>query len=78
MKHILKFSLVSGFIVASFSSVFADEQINCDPGQKKAAFSDGNTVTEVCVDSSEMDQTVVNPEVPVGEDPSNTDGHTEG
>lgn len=76
MKNIVKIGFAVGLIFGLSSSVMADE-VNCEAGQKKTAFADGNTVTEVCVDESEMDETVVNPEVPVGEDPSNTDGHTE-
>ena len=75
MRKLIKLGLVVGLIASSSSLVLADEQVNCQSGQKKVAFADGNNLTEVCVDTSEMNQTAQNPEVPVGEDPGNTDGH---
>jgi hypothetical protein len=73
----MKVSLVAGLIVASVGVSLADEAVNCEAGQRKVSFADGNNVTEVCVDNSEMDTTQVNPEIPTGVDESNTDGHTE-
>lgn len=77
MRSIFRLSLLAGLVLMPITSAMAEGEVNCEAGQKKTAFSDGNTVTEVCVDASEMDATVDNPEVPVGEDPSNTDGHVE-
>lgn len=77
MSSIFKLSLLAGLVIVPVASSLADGEVNCQAGQKKTAFSDGNTVTEVCVDASEMEATTSNPEVPVGEDPSNTDGHVE-
>jgi hypothetical protein len=76
MTKLIKFGLILGLVAGCTTAALADE-VNCEAGQKKTAFSDGNSVSEVCVDASQMDQTVSNPEVLVGEDPTNTDGHSE-
>jgi len=78
MRKTIKITIITGLIACSACVALADEQpVNCQAGQKKVAFADGNNITEVCVDTSDMDSTVQNPEVPVGQDPNNTDGHTE-
>ncbi len=62
--------LVLTFLLLS-APAFAD--ITCEPGQTNTSFGDGNNVSEVCVDSSEM----APPDAPVfvegEEDPTNYD-----
>lgn len=66
------------FTVVALASLIATpafgDELNCQAGQDLVTFADGTDVAEVCVDHADMEPTVVNPDVPVGVDPSNTDG----
>jgi len=44
------------------NTVVAEGELTCGPGQKKVSFADGNNITEVCIDFSDMEQTVPNSE----------------
>jgi len=71
MKSKLLLAVVLGLPLSSAAK--ADE-VECQPGQAKVSFADGNSLSSVCVDSSDMEESAVNTEIPVGIDPTNTDG----
>ena len=76
-RALLNSSLACSFLLLP-TIALAEGEIQCEAGQKKVSFSDGNSVSEVCVNSSEMEATVANPEIPVGVDPLAESEHSEG